>query len=85
VFYTQPEILILLERITLRQDFVGKYGEGFITELFPYNGDLLCWLRYLQESIGFKLWPLHHILLIRFFAGSAENFFNYRSKGGITV
>jgi len=40
-----------------------KYDEAFITELLPYDGDPLYWLRYLQESIGFNLRPLHHILL----------------------
>ena len=38
---------------------------------------------YLQESIGFNLRPLHHILLMRFFAGTVENFFN--SKGRTSI
>ena len=64
----------------LRHDFVEKYGEAFITELLPYDGDPLYWLRYLQESIGFNLRPLHHILLMRFFANSVENFYNIEVK-----
>lgn len=64
----------------LRHDFVGKYGEAFIEELLPYDGDPLYWLRYLQESIGFNLRPLHHILLMRFFAGTVENFFHMEVK-----
>jgi len=64
----------------LRHDFVGKYGEGFIAGLLPYGGDPLYWLRYLQESSGFNLRPLHHILLMRFFAGSVEGFFNMEVK-----
>ena len=65
-----------IDRDALRHDFVGKYGEAFIADLLPYEGDPLYWLRYLQESIGFNLRPLHHILLMRFFAGTVENFFN---------
>ena len=57
-----------------------KYDEAFITELLPYDGDPLYWLRYLQESIGFNLRPIHHILLMRFFAGTVENFFNIEVK-----
>ena len=65
-----------INRDGLRHDFREKYDEAFITELLPYDGDPLYWLRYLQESIGFNLRPLHHILLMRFFAGTVENFFN---------
>ena len=60
----------------LRHDFAERYEEGFIRKLLPYDGDLLYWLRYLQESIGFNLRPIHHILLMRFFAGTAERFLN---------
>nr|WP_300850421.1 TnsD family Tn7-like transposition protein [uncultured Acetatifactor sp.] len=69
-----------INRDSLRNDFVGKYGEAFIAELLPYEGDPLYWLRYLQESIGFNLRPLHHILLMRFFAGTVENFFHMEVK-----
>ena len=69
-----------INRNGLRQDFMEKYDEAFITELLPYDGDPLYWLRYLQESIGFNLRPLHHILLMRFFAGTVENFFNIEVK-----
>lgn len=50
------------------------------TVVLPYDGDSLYWLRYLRESIGFNLCPLHHILLMRFFAGTVENFFNIEVK-----
>lgn len=33
----------------------------------------LCWLRYLQEKIGFNFKLLHHILLMGFFAGFTRN------------
>ena len=69
-----------IDRDALRKDFVEKYGEAFIAELLPYDGDPLYWLRYLQESIGFNLRPLHHILLMRFFAGTVENFLNIEVK-----
>lgn len=67
-------------REALRYDFVKKYGEAFIAELLPYDGDPLYWLRYLQESIGFNLRPIHHIMLMRFFAGSVDNFINMEVK-----
>ncbi len=69
-----------INRDDLRRDFMEKYDEAFITELLPCDGDPLYWLRYLQESIGFNLRPLHHILLMRFFAGTVENFFNIEVK-----
>ena len=69
-----------INRDGLRHDFMEKYDEAFITELLPYDGDPLYWLRYLQESIGFNLRPIHHILLMRFFAGTVENFFNIEVK-----
>lgn len=70
----------IINRDALRYDFTEKYDEIFIAELLPYDGDPLYWLRYLQESIGFNLRPLHHILLMRFFAGSVENFLNIEVK-----
>lgn len=69
-----------INRAALRHDFVERYGKAFIGELLPYDGDPLYWLRYLQESIGFNLRPLHHILLMRFFAGTVENFFHMEVK-----
>ena len=69
-----------INKEALRHDFVKKYDEEFITELLPYDGDPLYWLRYLQESIGFNLRPIHHILLMRFFAGSVESFLNIEVK-----
>lgn len=70
----------ITDRGALRDDFLKKYEMAFIAELLPYGGDPLYWLRYLQESIGFNLRPLHHILLMRFFAGSVESFFNIDAK-----
>lgn len=64
----------------LRQDFVERYGERFIKELLPYDGDPFYWLRYLRECIGFNLRPLHHILLMKFFAGTVEGFLNIQAK-----
>lgn len=70
----------VINRDALRHDFMERYEEAFIAELLPYRGDPLYWLRYLQESIGFNLRPLHHILLMRFFAGTVENFFHTEVK-----
>lgn len=65
---------IICDRQAFVNDFREMYGEGFISEILPYSGNPLYWLRYLQESIGFNLRPLHHILLMGFFAGSAREF-----------
>lgn len=59
----------------IRQDFEDFFGMEFLQEIIPYKNDPLFWLRYLQESIGFNLRPIHHILLMEFFAGTAENFY----------
>lgn len=40
-----------VNREALRHDFIEKYGETFIAELLPYDGDPLYWLRYLQEAL----------------------------------
>lgn len=55
-----------INKEALRHNFIKRYDEEFITELLPYDGDPLYWLRYLQESIGFNLRPIHHILLMFF-------------------
>lgn len=65
---------IICDREAFVNDFREMYGEGFISEILPYSGNPLYWLRYLQESIGFNLRPPHHILLMGFFAGSAREF-----------
>ncbi|MCM1543280.1 MAG: TnsD family transposase [Blautia sp.] len=64
----------ICDRAAFVDDFRKKYSDGFISEILPYGGNPLYWLRYLQESIGFNLRPLHHILLMGFFAGSAREF-----------
>lgn len=62
-------------REVIRQDFQEAFSEEIMSELFAYHmTDQYFWLRYLQESIGFNLKPLHHVLLMEFFAGSAEQF-----------
>ena len=57
---------VAVGREALRHDFVKKYEGAFFVELLPYEGNFLSWLRYLQESIGFNLRLIHHILLMRF-------------------
>ncbi len=71
---------IICDREAFVNDFRKMYGDGFISEILPYSGNPLYWLRYLQESIGFNLRPLHHILLMGFFAGSARNFMDMEVK-----
>lgn len=62
-------------REAIRLDFQKVFSEEIMSELFAYHvTDQYFWLRYLQESIGFNLKPLHHVLLMEFFAGSAEQF-----------
>lgn len=66
---------VIRNRSDIRKDFTEFFGMDFLREIIPYKDDPLFWLRYLQESIGFNLRPIHHILLMEFFAGSAENFY----------
>ena len=64
----------LCDRNAVRNDFQSYFGEELLKDLFYFAEDPLYWLRYLKESIGFNLKPLHHVLLMEFFAGSAEAF-----------
>lgn len=71
---------IICDREALINDFRKMYADSFISEILPYSGSPLYWLRYLQESIGFNLRPLHHILLMGFFAESARSFMDMKVK-----
>ena len=64
----------ICDRDAVRRDFRNYFGEELVSELFHYAEDPFYWLRYLQESIGFNLKPVHHVLSMEFFAGSAEGF-----------
>lgn len=63
---------IICDREAFVNDFRKMYGDGFISEILPYSGNPFYWLRYLQESIGFNLRPMHHILLMGFLQGLQE-------------
>ena len=68
------------DRDAVRHDFRKYFGDELLKDLFYYTEDPLYWLRYMQESIGFNLKPLHHVLLMEFFAGSAEAFLEAEPK-----
>ncbi len=70
----------ICDRDAVRHDFRSYFGDELLKDLFYYAEDSLYWLRYLQESIGFNLKPLHHVLLMEFFAGSAEAFLKAEPK-----
>ncbi|MBP3900964.1 MAG: TniQ family protein [Blautia sp.] len=70
----------ICDRDAVRRDFREYFGDELLRDLFYYAEDPLYWLRYLQESIGFNLKPLHHVLLMEFFAGSAEGFIRAELK-----
>ena len=64
----------ICDRDAVRRDFHKCFGEELLKDLFFFAEDPLYWLRYLQESIGFNLKPIHHVLLMEFFSGSARTF-----------
>lgn len=70
----------ICNRDAVRRDFRSYFGDELLKDLFYYAEDPLYWLRYLQESIGFILKPFHHVLLMEFFAGSAEAFLKAEPK-----
>ena len=70
----------ICDRDAVRHDFREYFGDELLRDLFYYAEDPLYWLRYLQESIGFNLKPLHHVLLMEFFTGSAETFLKTEPK-----
>jgi len=59
----------------LAHDFIEFYGKDFLLLLNVYDSGTCAWIRrtlYFKENFQH---PLHHLLLIRFFADSAETFF----------
>ena len=64
----------ICDRNAVRNDFQSYFGEELLKDLFYFAEDPLYWLRYLQESIGFNLKVLHHVLIMEFLAGSAMEF-----------
>ena len=64
----------ICDREAVRRDFRKYFGEELLKDLFYFAEDPLYWLRYLQESIGFNMKPIHHVLLMEFFSGSASTF-----------
>lgn len=64
----------ICDRDAVKRDFHKYFGEELLKDLFHFAEDPLYWLRYLQESIGFNLKPIHHVLLMEFFSGSACTF-----------
>lgn len=51
------------------------YGEGYLSGLDAYNSGTCQWARYILHYPNKINHPMYHLLLIRFLAGSAENFF----------
>lgn len=59
----------------IAQDIVDYYDREFLTLFDAYNSGACTWIkRIIQLRQGFQH-PLYHLLLIRFLAGSAEDFF----------
>ena len=59
----------------LALDVIGYYGREFLTLLDAYSSGSCIWIkRMIQNRESFRH-PLHHLLLMRFLAGSAEAFF----------
>jgi predicted transcriptional regulator len=73
----------ICDRDAVRRDFQKHFGEELLKDLFYYAEDPLYWLRYTQESIGFNLKPVHHVLLMEFFAGCSRAFLEADPKSEI--
>ena len=59
----------------LALDIISYYGREFLTLLDAYSSGSCIWIkRMIQQRESFRH-PLHHLLLLRFLAGSAEAFF----------
>lgn len=70
----------ICDREAVKRDFLSFFGVKLIEELFYFAVEPLHWLHYLKESIGFNFKPIHHVLLMEFFAGSAEQFLKLEPK-----
>lgn len=59
----------------LAQDLIDYYGQEFLTMFGAYDFGACAWIkRIIQHQQSFQH-PLHHLLLMRFLAGSANEFF----------
>jgi hypothetical protein len=59
----------------LAKDVATHYGREFLELLEAYNSGTCIWIKHMvQRGQSFRH-PLHHLLLMRFLAGSAEAFF----------
>ena len=59
----------------IARDIVGYYGREFLEMFGAYNSGVCTWIkRIIQHGQSFRH-PLYHLLLIRFLAGSAADFF----------
>lgn len=58
----------------IKSEFISYHGEGFLNRLFPGRKNPLYWLDFAFVSVSEHLRPLHHILLMEFLKGSAEEF-----------
>ena len=64
----------------LNKDLVEYYGYGFLSLFRAYNSGVCTWLRNIVQIQQRLTHPLYHLLLMRFLAGSAEEFFTAKRE-----
>lgn len=73
----------IINRSKVIEDLVKYYSKNFLESLNAIKTDKEStkWIKYVTKDVNKRVSPVRHLLLMRFLAGSAEEFVNYIGSG----